>query len=91
MNLDRSTGRVLRYGVFLAIAVMSIGVILQQFDVSVSDTIMTVGIGLLVLTPFFSIIASTIALYLEKDYKWMRVSLCVLLITAIGILVAFIF
>ena len=91
MDLDKFTGRALRYGVCLAIAVMSIGAIALQFDESVGNMIITVGVSLLVLTPFFSIIVSAISLYTERDYKWLRVALCVLLITAVGIVMAFIF
>ena len=91
MDLDKCTGHVLRYGVYLAIAVMIVGVIALQFDESVGNTIITVGVSLLVLTPFFSIIVSAISLYTERDYRWMRVALCVLLITTVGIVVAFFF
>lgn len=88
MDLDKSTGYVLRYGVYVAIAIMVLGLVVQQFA-EVGGTIINVGVGLLVLTPFFSIIMSAFALYTERDYKWLRVAMCVLLISIVGIVSAF--
>ena len=85
------TGRVLRYGVYLAMAVMIIGVSMSQFDGAIGNSVINVGVALLILTPFFSIIASAIALYSERDFTWLRVALAVLIITGLGILVAFFF
>jgi uncharacterized membrane protein len=89
MDLDKATGRVLRYGVYVSIIVMLLGLVVSSFDVSVGSVILNIGVSILVLTPFFSILASSMALFLEKDFKWLRVSLTVLIITIIGILVAF--
>lgn len=91
MDLNKVTGRVLRYGVYIAVSVIAIGVVISQFGGSVGGPIVNAGIALLVLTPFFSIVASTVALYTERDYRWMRVALCVLGITFVGIAVAFFF
>ena len=91
MDLNKVTGRVLRYGVYLAMAVMAIGAVVLQFDESLGNSVINVGVALLVLTPFFSIIASTVALYSERDFTWLRVGLAVLFITGVGILVAFFF
>ena len=89
MDLDKATGRVLRYGVYISIIVMLLGLVVSSFDVSVGSVILNIGVSILVLTPFFSILASSMALFLERDFKWLRVSLTVLIITIIGILVAF--
>jgi uncharacterized membrane protein len=89
MDLDKATGRVLRYGVYVSIIVMLLGLVVSSFDVSVGSVILNIGVSILVLTPFFSILASSMALFLEKDFRWLRVSLTVLIITIIGILVAF--
>jgi uncharacterized membrane protein len=89
MDLDKATGRVLRYGVYVSIIVMLLGLVVSSFDVSVGSVILNIGVSILVLTPFFSILASSMALFLERDFKWLRVSLTVLIITIIGILVAF--
>ena len=89
MDLNKVTGRVLRYGVYLAMAVMAIGAVVLQFDESLGNSVINVGVALLVLTPFFSIIASAVALYSGRDFTWLRVALAVLFITGVGILVAF--
>lgn len=89
MDLDKATGRVLRYGVYVSIIVMLLGLVVSSFNGSVGSTILNIGVSILVLTPFFSILASSMALFLERDFKWLRVSLTVLIITIIGILVAF--
>lgn len=89
MDLDKATGRVLRYGVYVSIVVMSIGLFISLFSNSVGSVFLYAGVAILVLTPFFSIIASSLALYSERDFKWLRISMTVLLITIVGILVAF--
>ena len=86
MDLDKATGRVLRYGVYVSIVVMSIGLFISLFCNSVGSVFLYAGVAILVLTPFFSIIASSLALY--SDFKWLRTSMTVLLITVVGILVA---
>lgn len=89
MELNKVTGRVLRFGVYLAMAVMTIGVIVLRFDESAGNLILYFGVALLILTPFFSIFASAIALYFERDFTWLRVAFAVLLITGMGIVTAF--
>ena len=89
MDLDKATGRVLRYGVYVSIVVMSIGLFISLFHNSVGSVFLYAGVAILVLTPFFSILVSSLALYSERDFKWLRISMTVLLITIVGILVAF--
>lgn len=87
--LERATGITLRYGVYASIAILTVGLVLLPFDNDIGEAIITIGVTSLILTPFFSIISSTVALHMEGDVRWMRVSLMVLVITSIGILVAF--
>lgn len=70
-------------------AIIIVGIVTAVFAERVGNAILYVGTALLVLTPFFSIIVSALALYQAKDYKWLRVALSVLVISVIGILVAF--
>lgn len=91
MDLDKATGRVLRYGVYLAIAILVLGAIVLQFAEGVGNTLLNTGVAFLVLTPFFSIVISAFSLYTEGDYRWMRIALVVLAITIAGIIVAFFF
>ena len=91
MDLDKATGRVLRYGVYLAIAILVLGAIVLQFAEGVGNTLLNIGVAFLVLTPFFSIVISAFSLYAEGDYRWMRIALVVLAITTAGIIVAFFF
>ena len=88
MELDRSTGLTLRYGVYLSMAIMVIGLVLMQIGADIGASILTAGIAVLVPTPFVSIMVSTLALYTERDWEWLRVALTVLAITACGIAVA---
>ena len=88
MELDRSTGLTLRYGVYLSMAIMVIGLVLMQIGADIGASILNAGIAVLVFTPFVSIMVSTLALYTERDWEWLRVALTVLAITACGIVVA---
>jgi uncharacterized membrane protein len=89
MNLNKSTGLALRYGVYLAMTVMIFGVFILQLDEQIGNSIIYAGVALLILTPFFSIIVSTVAMYIERDFVWLPVALFVLLITTLGIIIAF--
>ena len=54
-----------------------------------STDIMTVGIAVIIFTPMVSIVVSAVMLYLEKDYRWFGWVSVVLVITLVGLAVAY--
>lgn len=88
MDLDRSTGAVLKYGIALSIAILIAGGLIGAFDADLSVRILKAGTTILILIPFASILVSAAALLLEGDRHWFLVSLALICVTAAGMAVA---
>lgn len=90
MNLYDSTASALRYGVTLGIVIMALGVVMDGFDISYSDDVLWFGTLVLILSPLFGVIVSTICLALEKDWKWVSVASVLLAVTIAGMIVSWV-
>ena len=89
MDLETSNGKVLKYGVYAAVAVIALGLVLHIAGVSFGMTVMTAGIALMIIVPFLGILVSVAALYTQKDGYWLKVALLLACITAVGMAVAY--
>ena len=85
------TGRALRYGIILGLAVLAVGIITGFFSQDASMSVMTAGIAVIIFTPMASIVVSAVSLYLEKDYLWFGWVCILLVITAVGFAVAYLY
>ena len=88
-DVNVSTGRTLRYGVILGLAILVVGLLISAVSQDLSTDIMTVGIAVIIFTPMVSIVVSAVMLYLEKDYRWFGWASVVLVITLVGLAVAY--
>lgn len=88
-DVNVSTGRTLRYGVILGLAILVAGLLISAVSQDLSTDIMTVGIAVIIFTPMVSIVVSAVMLYLEKDYRWFGWASVVLVITLVGLAVAY--
>ncbi len=88
IELNSSTGRVLRYGITVGVAVLLIGLVASAFSEDVSERIMWVGVGIVIFVPFVSVIVSSLALYCEKDWYWLKRVLLVVAISAVGLVIS---
>ena len=88
-DVNVSTGRTLRYGVILGLAILVAGLLISAVSQDLSTDIMTVGIAVIIFTPMVSIVVSAVMLYLEKDYRWFGWVSVVLVITLVGLAVAY--
>ena len=88
-DVNVSTGRTLRYGVILGLAILVAGLLISAVSQDLSTDIMTVGIAVIIFTPMVSIVVSAVTLYLEKDYRWFGLVSIVLVITLVGLAVAY--
>ncbi len=84
--LNRSTALMLRAGIVVSIVIMAIGLAVQM--TGGDDTILYIGVLILIVSPFLGIIVSLCALLYERDYRWAAVAVVLLAITTGGILFA---
>ena len=89
IELNVTTGRVLRYGILTGLAILLIGMIAMAFDGDIGETILTAGMAVVIFTPLLSIFVSAIALYIEKDRYWLMWVIIVIVISLIGLYVSF--
>ena len=91
IDVSVSTGRTLRYGVILGLAVLTVGLIIEIISHDTGMSVITAGIAVIIFTPMVSIVVSAVALYIEKDYYWLGWVSILLLITVIGFAVAYLY
>ena len=89
IELNVTTGRVLRYGITVGLAILLVGLIASAMSADVSDSILKAGIAVVIFTPLISIFVSALALYLEKDMYWLAWVLMVIAISMVGLYVSF--
>lgn len=85
MNAEQNTAFALKLSVWLSVTVIIIGLISHLF--LGDDTVLEIGIYLLILSPFIGVIITAISLFIEKDTKWIAVALVLIAISAIGIII----
>ena len=89
IELNVSTGRVLRYGITIGLLILVAGMIASAMSVDISGSILKAGIAVVIFTPLASIFVSALALYLERDMYWLGWVLLVIAISMVGLYVSF--
>ena len=89
IELNVTTGKVLRYGITVGLAILLIGLVSSAMSADVSDSILKAGIAVVIFTPLISIFVSALALYLEKDMYWLAWVMMVIAISMVGLYVSF--
>ena len=89
IELNVTTGRVLRYGITIGLVILLVGLIASAMSADVSDSILKAGIAVVIFTPLISIFVSALALYLETDMYWLSWVLLVIAISMVGLYVSF--
>ena len=91
MNLYDSTAAVLRYGVIISIAIIAVSLVMSLAELEYHDEVMWFGILALILTPLFGVVASLVSLMIEKDWKWVAVTLVLIAVVSVGMIIAVFF
>lgn len=89
IELNVTTGKVLRYGITVGLIILLIGLVASAMSADVSDSILKAGIAVVIFTPLISIFVSALALYLEKDMYWLAWVMMVIAISMVGLYVSF--
>lgn len=87
MSLNDETSNVLRIGTSIGLVIMAAGLLLSSFDFS--DTVLALGILILIFTPVAGIAVSTKCLIQEKDRFWCRIAFLLIIIIIAGMLVSY--
>ena len=83
VGLSGWTASVLRLGTYSGIALMAAGLLLGSFDFG--KDVMDVGIIVLIMTPLAGVLVSTACLWREGDIRWLRISLLLIAVIAVGV------
>lgn len=86
MTLNRSTAMTLRAGIVLGMVLMVAGLVIDF--AGMGETVLYVGILILILSPFAGVIVSFACLLRERDMFWATVAGILLIITLIGIAIS---
>jgi uncharacterized membrane protein len=87
MSLNDETSWVLRWGTVVGLAIMAVGLVLSF--AGFSDDIIAAGILVLIFTPAAGVVISTKCLIQEKDWKWVRVAVLLIIILVAGSLLSY--
>lgn len=85
-DLNRSTATTLRVGIVIGMILMLVGLCLYFMDGT--DTLIYIGLLVLIVSPFLGVIASFVVLVIERDWRWAAVAAVLFVVTAIGIVIS---
>jgi len=88
MNLYDSTAIVLRYGIIVSIAIIAVSLVMGLAEMEYYEEVRWFGILALILTPLLGIIISLVSLMAEKDWKWVAVTLVLIVVVSVGMIIA---
>lgn len=88
MNLYGSTSKMLWYGGIAGIVLIAAGLVLSM--AGFGDSVLWLGILVLIASPMAGVFVSMIALLSEKDRKWATVAMLLILLTVIGTAISWI-
>lgn len=94
-KIDNYIQIILKVGVYISLTIILIGLLDYLIGVKIhlnnininSGKIVMVGILVLILTPYLRVITSIISFLKERDYRYITVTVIVLLILTIGFLI----
>ena len=87
MSLNDETSWVLRWGTVAGLAIMAVGLVLSF--AGFSEDIIAAGILVLIFTPAAGVVVSTKCLIQEKDWKWVKVAILLIIILAAGCVLSY--
>ncbi len=86
MNLHSSTSKTLWGTAVTGIAIIVVGLIASMLNYG--ESILWLGLLILIMSPIFGVIVSAVSLFINRDYAWMTVALVLITMTAASIILA---
>lgn len=87
MSLNDETSWVLKWGTVVGLAIMAVGLVLSF--AGFSEDIMAAGILVLIFPPAVGVVVTTKCLVQEKDWKWVKVAILLIIILAAGCVLSY--
>jgi uncharacterized membrane protein len=87
MSLNDETSWVLKWGTVVGLAIMAVGLVLSF--AGFTEDIMAAGILVLIFTPAAGVVVTTKCLVQEKDWKWVKVAILLIIILAAGCVLSY--
>ena len=87
MNVNNLTSAVLKISLIAGLLITIVGLLLQD---RFGDTILWVGLLIMICSPLIGIFATFVSLIEEKDWKWVKITMILIAVIAIGLIVSFI-
>lgn len=87
--LNAWTSTVLRIGTYLGVMAMMVGLIADALGYG--DTVLYVGILILVATPMAGVFASALCFAKDRDWKWLGASSLLVLVIVVGLIASWFF
>ena len=85
MNVNTLTSAVLKIGLIAGLLITVAGLLLHdQFG----DTILWIGLLIMICSPFVGIFASFVMLIKEKDWKWVKIAMILIIVIVIGLVLS---
>ena len=85
MNVNTLTSTVLKIGLIAGLLITVAGLLLQDHF---GDTILWIGLLIMICSPLIGIIATFVMLIKEKDWKWVKIAMILIIVIVIGLILS---
>ena len=85
MNVNDLTSTVLKISLIFGLIVTTAGLLLQDHF---GDTILWVGLLILICSPLIGVLVTFIMLFKEKDWRWVKITLVLIVVIVTGLVLS---
>jgi Protein of unknown function (DUF1634). len=85
VNVNSLTSAVLKIGLIAGLLITITGLLLQDHF---GDTILWIGLLIMICSPLIGIFATVIMLIKEKDWKWVKIAIILIVVIMIGLILS---
>jgi len=79
------TSVVLKIGLIGGLLIIVAGLLLQDYF---GDTVLWIGLLIMICSPLIGIFASFVMLIKEKDWKWVKIAMILIIVIVIGLILS---
>jgi len=85
VNVNNLTSTVLRISLITGLIITTAGLLLQDHF---GDIILWVGLLIMICSPLIGILTTFIMLFKEKDWKWVKITLVLIVVIVAGLVIS---